>query len=207
MNTVKPQVHIIDDDEAIRDSMSMLLETIDLPHHCYCSAAEFLDIYDGTQRGCLVLDIRMPVMNGLELQKRLNEVDCLLPIIFMTGHGDIPMAVEAMRAGALDFMRKPVREQDLLDRIQRALDHESGKFDLHEKMAGIKTRIETLTPKEHEIFDRVAEGQANKVIAVELGVSERTVEVHRAQVMKKLGVRTLADLVRLKITGESLPIH
>lgn len=196
------QVYIVDDDEAIRDSMSMLLETIDLPHQCFSSAAEFLLLYDGTQRGCLVLDIRMPVMNGLELQQKLNELECLLPIIFITGHGDIPMAVEAMRAGALDFMRKPVREQDLLDRIQQALDHESGKFDLHEQMAGIKSLITTLTPKEHEIFDRVAEGQANKVIAIELGVSERTVEVHRAQVMKKLGVRTLADLVRLKLTGE-----
>lgn len=197
------QVYIVDDDEAIRDSMSMLLETIDLPHQCFSSATEFLEVYDGTQRGCLVVDIRMPVMNGLELQKNLNEQECLLPIIFMTGHGDIPMAVEAMRAGALDFMRKPVREQDLLDRIQQALQHESGEFDMHEKMAGIRSRIDTLTPKEHEIFDRVAQGQANKVIAAELGVSERTVEVHRAQVMKKLEVRTLADLVRLKLTGEA----
>lgn len=202
---MQQQVYIIDDDEAIRDSMSMLLETIELPHQCFASAAEFLEIHDGSQRGCLVLDIRMPHMNGLELQKKLNELGCLLPIIFMTGHGDIPMAVEAMRAGALDFMRKPVREQDLLDRIQQALDHESGKFDLHEKMAGIKSCIATLTPKEHEVFDRVAEGQANKVIAAELGVSERTVEVHRAQVMKKLGVRTLADLVRLKLTAEGQP--
>jgi len=203
MSTPIQQVYIVDDDEAIRDSMSMLLETIDLPHQCFACATDFLDIYDGTQRGCLVLDIRMPVMNGLEMQQKLNDLDCLLPIIFMTGHGDIPMAVDAMRAGALDFMRKPVREQDLLDRIQQALDHESGKFDLHAQMAEIRTRIATLTPKEHEIFDRVAEGQANKVIAIELGVSERTVEVHRAQVMKKLDVRTLADLVRLKLTGES----
>lgn len=182
--------------------MSMLLETIDLPHRCFATAGEFLDYFDGKQRGCLVLDIRMPGMSGLELQQRLNKANAMLPIIFITGHGDIPMAVEAMRQGALDFMRKPFREQDLLDRIQQALDHEAGERDELLSRAKILERIATLTARELEVFERVVGGQANKVIAIDLGISERTVEVHRAQAMKKLEVRTLAQLVRAKIESE-----
>jgi FixJ family two-component response regulator len=206
MNMAEQQVFIVDDDEAVRDSMSMLLDTIDLPHRCFTSAGEFLDFYDGTQRGCLVLDIRMPGMSGLELQQRLSSTNALLPIIFITGHGDIPMAVEAMRQGALDFMRKPFREQDLLDRIQQALEHEAGTRDVLLDRAKILERIATLTAREREVFERVAKGQANKYIAIDLGISERTVEVHRAQVMKKLEVRTLAQLVRVKIDADR-PIH
>ena len=202
MNTSGQQVFVIDDDEAVRDSMSMLLETVDLPHRCFGSAADFLEYFDGTQRGCLVLDIRMPGMSGLELQQRLKEANAVLPIIFITGHGDIPMAVEAMRQGALDFMRKPFREQDLLDRIQQALEHEAGMRDVLLDRARLLERIATLTAREHEVFERVVKGQANKVIAIELGISERTVEVHRAQVMKKLEARTLAQLVRIKIDSE-----
>jgi len=202
MKSTDQQVFIIDDDEAVRDSMSMLLETVDLPHRCFAGGAEFLEYFDGTQRGCLVLDIRMPGMSGLELQQRLNDANALLPIIFITGHGDIPMAVEAMRQGALDFMRKPFREQDLLDRIQEALEHEAGMRNVLLDRARILERIATLTAREHEVFERVAEGQANKVIAIDLGISERTVEVHRAQVMKKLEVRTLAQLVKAKIGAE-----
>lgn len=206
MNMTGQQVFIVDDDEAVRDSMSMLLDTIDLPHRCFASAGEFLDFYDGTQRGCLVLDIRMPGMSGLELQQRLSSTNALLPIIFITGHGDIPMAVEAMRQGALDFMRKPFREQDLLDRIRQALEHEAGTRDILLDRAKIRERIATLTAREHEVFERVAKGQANKFIASDLGISERTVEVHRAQVMKKLEVRTLAQLVKAKIDADR-PIH
>ena len=192
-------VFIVDDDDAVRDSMSMLLDTINLAHRCFSSATEFLDFYDGSQRGCLVLDIRMPGMNGLELQKELNRREILLPIIFMTGHGDIPMAVEAMRNGALDFMRKPIREQDLLDRIQQALAYEAGERNNRATTDKLKNLIDTLTPKEHEVFKRVADGQANKVIALDLGVSERTVEVHRAHVMQKLSIRSLAELVRINL--------
>ncbi len=206
MNMTGQQVFIVDDDEAVRDSMSMLLDTIDLPHRCFATAGEFLDFYDGTQRGCLVLDIRMPGMSGLELQQRLNNANAVLPIIFITGHGDIPMAVEAMRQGALDFMRKPFREQDLLDRIRQALDHEAGTRDVLLDRAKIRERIATLTAREREVFERVAKGQANKFIASDLGISERTVEVHRAQVMKKLEVRTLAQLVKAKIDADR-PIH
>ncbi len=202
MNESKQQVFIIDDYEAVRDSMSMLLESIDIPHVCFSSADEFLGCFDGCQRGCLVLDIRMPGMNGLELQQRLKEREAHLPIIFITGHGDVPMAVEAMRQGAFDFMRKPVREQELLDRIQEALEHEAGSrgaiFDREQMMK----RLSCLTVRERQVFELVAEGNANKVIGFDLDISERTVEVHRSQVMKKLEARTLADLVKIKIEME-----
>ena len=199
----QPQlIYVIDDDEAVRDSMGMLLESADLPYRCYASADSFLDEHDGSQRGCLVLDIRMPGMTGLELQQRLAGIGSSLPVIFITGHGDVPMAVEAMRQGALDFLRKPVNESDFLERIAYALDLESGNW--HQKIDREKTRerIESLTEREQEVFQLVAEGMANKAIASELGISERTVEVHRSQVMKKLDARTLAQLVRIHLQAE-----
>lgn len=198
----KQQVYIVDDDDAVRDSMSMLLESVDLPHQCFATADAFLDSDDGTRTGCLVLDIRMPGINGLELQEILTEKDSLLPIIFITGHGDIPMAVEAMRRGALDFMRKPIREQDLLDRIQQALDYEAGKRHHLLDQQQILQKLESLTSREREVFELIAEGHANKVVGFELGISERTVEVHRARVMSKLEAKTLAQVVRIKVTAE-----
>jgi len=202
MTKTEQQVFIIDDDEAVRDSMSMLLDTVDVSHLCFASAVEFLEFYDGTQHGCLVLDIRMPGMSGLELQERLKEREIILPIIFITGHGDIPMAVEAMRKGALDFMRKPIREQDLLDRIQDAFKQETGIRKETVKRKKITNLHASLTLREKEIFKLVASGKANKVIGFELDISERTVEVHRAQVMKKLDAQTLAELVKIKIEME-----
>ena len=202
MTITDQQVFIIDDDEAVRDSMSMLLETIDLSHQCFSSATDFLDGFDGSQRGCLVLDIRMPGMNGLELQQCLKEREAHLPIIFITGHGDVPMAVEAMREGALDFMRKPIREQELLDRIQEALKYEAGTRKNIFSQEQMLNRLSSLTKREREIFERVTEGHANKVIGMDLGISERTVEVHRSQVMKKLAVSSLAQLVKIKIDTE-----
>ena len=198
MTTHSPaqRVYVIDDDEAVRDSIGMLLESADLPHQCFTSADEFFDQHDSSQRGCLVLDIRMPGMTGLELQQRLTEIGSTLPIIFITGHGDVPMAVEAMRRGALDFLRKPVNETNFIDRIQHALNLESGSWHQRQDRELQQQRIESLTEREREVFELVAQGQANKVVAAELGISERTVEVHRAQVMKKLDARTLAQLVR-----------
>jgi two-component system response regulator FixJ len=195
-------IYVIDDDEAVRDSMGMLLESADLPYRCFPSADSFFNEHDGSQRGCLVLDIRMPGMTGIDLQQRLTQVGSNLPIIFITGHGDVPMAVEAMRRGAFDFLRKPVNEENFLERIAYALDQESG--DWHQKLDRDQTqqRIESLTEREHEVFLLVAEGFANKVVASELGISERTVEVHRAQVMKKLEARTLAQLVRIHLQSE-----
>jgi len=195
-------VYVIDDDEAVRDSMGMLLESADLPYRCFASADSFLDAHDGSQRGCLVLDIRMPGMTGLELQKKLTQIDSSLPIIFITGHGDVPMAVEAMRQGALDFLRKPVNEEGFLERIANALDRETG--DWHQKLdrEQARQRIATLSEREHEVFHLVAEGYANKAVAAELGISERTVEVHRSQAMKKLGAKTLAQMVRIHLQSE-----
>ena len=199
---LEQRVYIIDDDDAVRDAMSMLLESDSIAHSCFSSAVEFFDYYNGNQRGCLVLDIRMPGMTGLELQSRLKQSGSTLPVIFMTGHGDVPMAVEAMRQGAIDFMRKPIIEQDLLVRIQQAFEHESGIRTRMQNREQSKARIQSLTQRELQIFEQVAEGQANKVIALDLGISERTVEVHRAQVMKKLGAKTLAQLVRIRIDLE-----
>ena len=197
------QVYVIDDDEAVRDSIGMLLESADLPYRAFASADEFFAQLDDSQRGCLVLDIRMPGMTGLQLQQRLAESGSTLPVIFITGHGDVPMAVEAMRQGALDFLRKPVNESNFIERIQHALDLESGnwhqKHDREQQLA----RIASLTEREGEVFDLVAEGLANKAIAGRLGISERTVEVHRAQVMRKLGARTLAQLVRIHLQLDS----
>jgi FixJ family two-component response regulator len=195
-------VYVIDDDEAVRDSMGMLLESADLPYRCYASADSFLDEHDASQRGCLVLDIRMPGMTGLELQKQLTQIGSSLPIIFITGHGDVPMAVEAMRQGALDFLRKPVNEQGFLERIANALDRETG--DWHQKLDRdqARQRIAALSEREQQVFRLVAEGCANKAVAADLGISERTVEVHRSQAMKKLGAKTLAQLVRIHLQSE-----
>ena len=199
----QPQlVYVIDDDEAVRDSMSMLLDSVDLSYRCFETADDFFSYHDNTQRGCLVLDIRMPGMSGLQLQQRLSAIGSTLPIIFITGHGDVPMAVEAMRQGALDFLRKPVNEADFLDRIRLAFDQESGSWQLKAGREQARQRVTTLTAREQEVFQLVAAGVANKAIAGDLGISERTVEVHRAQVMKKLGAKTLAQLVRIHLQSE-----
>ncbi|MCB1755792.1 MAG: response regulator transcription factor [Gammaproteobacteria bacterium] len=193
-------VYIVDDDEGIRDGLSLLLESVGHCCRVYASAVDFLLDYDQEKSGCLVLDIRMPRMNGLELQEKLNALGPpVLPIIFITGHGDIPMAVEAMRRGALDFIRKPFREQELLDRINEALDADTGNRARLETRRQLQHKLDSLSEREREVFERVADGSMNKAIAIDLGISERTVEVHRAQVMKKLEVRTLAQLVRAKI--------
>ena len=203
MTDSKQIVYIIDDDDAVRDALGMLLESVDMPYKSYENALIFLDEFDLSLRGCAVVDIRMPGMNGLELQKRLKQKKASLPIIFITGHGDIPMAVEAIRNGALDFMRKPIREQDLLDRLQEALSLESSEHDLSERHIKQQKSLALLTKRENEVFNLVADGKANKVIAFELKISERTVEVHRSQVMKKLEARSLAELVKIKIESSS----
>jgi two-component system response regulator FixJ len=150
-----------------------------------------------------VLDIRMPGMSGLELQEKLIEDKAPIPIVFITGHGDIPMAVDAMKRGAVDFIRKPFRDQELLDRVHEALHADSDNRSAYADLTNIREKVDSLTPREHEVFERVARGQANKVVAIDLGISERTVEIHRSQVMQKTKARTLADLVRMKITLEN----
>ena len=198
-------VFIVDDDEGIREGLGLLLETVGQPYELYGTALEFLDAYDTSKGGCLVLDIRMPRMSGLELQQKLNEQGSLLPVIFITGHGDIQMAVEAMRQGALDFIRKPFREQDLMDRINEAMAFGAGKRKSMAERQQLLDKVAALSEREREVFDRVADGEMNKVIALDLGLSVRTVEVHRSQIMKKLDARTVAQLVRIKIESELMP--
>ena len=192
-------VVIVDDDDAVRDSIGMLLETVDIPYRSFEDAQAFLNHCQLESVGCLVLDIRMPGMSGLELQEKLTSMGADVPIVFITGHGDIPMAVEAMRRGAVDFLRKPFRDQELLDRIQEALSIDAMQRDDAANTAQMRDRVADLTPREQEVFRRVASGQANKVIAIELGISERTVEIHRSNVMQKTGSRSLADLVKLML--------
>ena len=199
----KQTVFVVDDDAGVREGLSLLLDTVGQPYELYGSAYEFLDSYEENRGGCLVLDIRMPRMTGLDLQEKLIEMGSALPIIFITGHGDIPMAVDAMRKGAVDFIRKPFREHDLLDRINEALDADSSSREHALDRQALRDKLESLSKRESEVFERVADGDMNKVIAMDLGISERTVEVHRSQVMQKLGVRTLAQLVRAKIEAEA----
>jgi FixJ family two-component response regulator len=195
-------VSIVDDDEGIREGLCLLLETVGQPCKLYSDAHSFLNDHNPKDAGCLILDIRMPHMTGLELQQKLSDQGSTLPIIFITGHGDIPMAVEAMRLGALDFIRKPFREQDLLDRVNEALEIDAGKRQCEQDRQAITDKLDSLSGREQQVFLRVAEGEMNKVIAQDLCISERTVEVHRSQVMKKLQVRTLAHLVRIKLESE-----
>ena len=199
MKEKPPTVFVIDDDEAVRTSLRLLLKSVGLPVETFASAQEFLDQYDEDRAGCLVLDIRMPGISGLELQQHLNERNSIMPIVFITGHGDVPMAVEAMQAGAVDFIQKPFRDQDLIDRINRALDKDRDMRSELRERDEIRRRMLQLTPREREVLDLVTQGKANKVIAGDLNVSQRTVEIHRARVMEKMGAGSLAHLVRMVI--------
>jgi two-component system response regulator FixJ len=192
---MKPLIYLVDDDEAVRDSLSMLFKSIGLEYEAHASALNFLQHFDAARHACLVADIRMPGLSGLELQQRLNEQQAEIPIIFITGHGDVPMAVTAMKSGAADFVQKPFRDQDLIDRIHKALERDQERRKARAEEDEIRARIALLTPREHEVMQRVVRGEANKVIAMDLGVSQRTVELHRARVMRKLRMRSLAALV------------
>ncbi|MCZ6868585.1 MAG: response regulator transcription factor [Pseudomonadales bacterium] len=202
MSEAQTTVFIVDDDEAVRDSLKMLMESVDLHAEVFASAHEFLQLFDDDRSGCLVLDIRMPGMSGLELQAVLNERRSMLPVIFITGHGDVPMAVQAIRGGAQDFIQKPFREQELLDRVQQVLAEDSRNRDVLHQKRDILERLSTLTPREREVLGLVVAGNANKVIAIDLGLSQRTVEIHRAHVMDKMQTKSLAHLVRMMISVE-----
>jgi two-component system, LuxR family, response regulator FixJ len=200
-----PIVFIVDDDEAVRNSLRLLVKSIGLNATILGSAQEFLATYDPLQPGCLILDVRMPGMSGLELQQQLNLRGAVIPVIFITGHGDIPMAVEAMQQGAFDFLQKPFRDQDLIDRLQRALDKDrTNRAELGER-SRIRARRDSLTPREREVLALVASGKANKVMAADLGLSQRTVEIHRARVMEKMAASSLAQLVRMVMDLEEGP--
>lgn len=192
-------VMVVDDDAGVRNAMRALLKSVGLNCTLFASAQEFLAAYQPAQLGCLVLDIRMPGMSGLELQQQLNLRGAVIPVIFMTGHGDIPMAVEAMQHGAFDFLQKPFRDQDLLDRIQRAIAKDAELRKSLGEHARIQTHLESLTPREREVLDLLTQGKQNKVIGQELGVSPRTIEIHRARVMEKMNAQSVAELVRMML--------
>jgi two-component system, LuxR family, response regulator FixJ len=192
-----PTIYIVDDDEGVRNSLRFLLKSVGLVPRTLASAKEFLETYKPTQPGCLVLDVRMPGMSGLELQQQLNLSGAIIPVIFITGHGDVPMAVEAMQHGASDFLQKPFRDQDLIDRIQRALERDARNRAALAERERIRASFHSLTPREREVLALMTRGKPNKVMAAELGVSQRTVEIHRARVMEKTGAASLAHLVRM----------
>ena len=197
MRDAETRVFIVDDEEPVRDSIGLLLRSVGLRSLGFPDARAFLEAYRPEQPGCLVLDIRMPRMSGLELQQELNRRGWGIPVIFITGHGDVPMAVEAMRAGAVDFLQKPFKDDELIRRVQKALDQDDR---LREQLSGleqVRARFEGLTPREREIARRLVAGAANKVIAIELALSERTVELHRAHIMQKMEARGLAQLVQM----------
>ena len=196
-NDQTPTVYIVDDDHSIRHAMGLLMGSVGRDYKIFHSGDEFLESYSNAQAGCLVLDIRMPGLGGLELQEKLLDLGSTLPIIFITGHGDVPMAVEAMQKGAVDFIQKPFRDQELLDRISEALKtDEERRSELKQKMR-VQERIDKLTNREREVLDLVVTGKPNKIIAYDLDVSQRTVEIHRARVMEKMQARSLADLVKM----------
>lgn len=192
-------VFIVDDEEAVSDSIAMLLRSVGLTARTFPDPRAFLEAYRSQEAGCLVLDVRMPKMSGLELQQELSRRRCTLPIIFITGHGDVPMAVEAMRAGAVDFLQKPFKDDELIRRVQRALELDERERELLQRRGELRNRWNELTAREQEVAQRVAKGEANKVVAADLGISERTVEVHRARILQKLGVRSLAQLVQVVV--------
>jgi len=192
-------VFVVDDDEGVRTSLSILLDSAGYRPVAFAAAGGFLAQYDLASPGCLLLDVRMPGMSGMELLQELSRRGAFLPVIFITGHGDVPMAVEAMKSGAFDFLQKPFSPRDLLDRIARALTADAEARHALSLTDELRRRHSTLTPREKEVMDLIIAGNANKVIAMDLGLSERTVEIHRARVMEKMATRSVAHLVRMAL--------
>lgn len=200
----EPVVHVIDDDEAMRQSLAFLLDASGLTARTYETATLFLETFDAAGgAGVIVTDVRMPEMNGLELVRRLKERETALPIIMITGHGDVPLAVEAMKAGVVDFLEKPFDEEHLLRAIRAALAESRQSDEEQAERERLRKVLESLSPREHEVLDGVVAGKLNKVIAHELGISPRTVEVYRANVMSKTGARGLSELVRMVLLARS----
>ncbi|MCG3149084.1 MAG: Response regulator protein TmoT [Verrucomicrobiae bacterium] len=192
-----PTVFIVDDDLSVLKGLTRLLRSAKLNPVTFASPQEFLDRHDPTQPGCLVLDVAMPGLDGLQLQQALITRGCEIPIIFLTGHGDIPMSVRAMKRGAIDFLTKPVRDEDLLKAIRAALVADQSRRQAQAELAGIRHRLATLTTREREVLEHVLAGQLNKQIAEDLGIVEKTIKVHRGRMMEKMGVTSVAELVHL----------
>lgn len=199
-----PSVHVIDDNSAVRDAIRWLIEQVGFTAQIFASAAEFLEAYHEDMAGCIVLDIRMPGMSGLDLQQKLVEMGATLPIIIITGHGDVPVTVRAMKAGAFEFLQKPFSDQALLDSISAAMKGHAALVADRQRTLQTKQALSSLTAREWEVLKLLRRGKSSKVIASDLGISVRTVEGHRANIMAKLGVRTLAQMVDKLLPPESL---
>lgn len=196
MDTDTP-IYLIDDDARIRESIRMLLKSVGLSLETYGSAQEFLDAHNTNENGVLILDIRMPGMSGLELQQRLRERGDNMAVIMLSGHGDVPMAVRALRAGALDFLEKPFNDQVLLDRIQQGAEEVKRRGQVQAAQGELRNRMEELTPREREVMDLLVSGLPNKDIASKLNISRKTLDIHRSKVLQKMQAETIADLVRM----------
>lgn len=197
-----PTVFVVDDDEAARDSLRWLISSVNLEVETFSSAQEFLDTIDPRRVGCLLLDMRMPGMSGLALLTKLRESDVNIPVVFLTGHGDVPMAVRALKAGALDFLEKPYNDQVLLDCIHNALEHSARIHQTHDERRKIEDLYATLTPREQEVMKMVVKGLANKQVSNNLAISIKTVETHRARIMEKMRADSVSHLVRAAVALE-----
>jgi FixJ family two-component response regulator len=196
MTETKPIVFIVDDDPSFRDSLQFLLESVGLEVRIFASARDFLDGADREAPGCLLLDVRMPGMSGLDLQSKLADVDISLPIIFITGHATVPMSVRAMKSGAVDFLQKPFAERDLLNAIHQAFEQDRQARGKRAELREIQERINCLTAREYEVFTLLVSGMMNKQVAHRLGTTERTIKAHRSRIMEKMTADSLTDLVR-----------
>ena len=207
MSESEATIFVVDDDPGVRQSLEMLIRAIGQSVETYASAGEFLDAYTSERPGCLVLDLRMPGMSGLELQEELGSRGSNLPVIFITAHGDVPTAVDAVKGGAIDFIQKPFRDQDLIEKIELALEQNERALEETAERGDVQARVASLTSRERQVMDIVVDGKTNKAMATELRLSERTVEIHRARVMSKMGAESLPDLVKmaLRARGDGSP--
>ncbi|MCG8486017.1 MAG: response regulator transcription factor [Candidatus Thiodiazotropha sp.] len=203
MDQITPTVYVVDDDEEVRSALKLLFESVGLPVICFASALEYLDRFDESLPGCLVVDIRMPGMSGLDMQEKLNELPLHPPVIIITGHGDVPMAVRAVQAGAVDFIEKPFRDQILLDSVHRAIEMDAEKRGEASRLSEIRDHLNQLTPREREVLDLVISGMRNKNISEQLGITLSTVEAHRSRVMEKMQADSLSHLMRMMLTLEN----